>query len=272
MNILITFGVAIVAICVLWAAQSLALLHVGEPLTWPLQYTTRSPVVRMTSQVMIQVVWLIILVGTPLALGTSPLVALQQAFPLPVPWREMAIAFLILAVPSCVGYALYIRAGWLRMEPKFDRASRRWKLCARFLTPLPLATLEEAVFRGILLEQFLRSLPNTYAYVLLAIIVSSAIFAAVHFIKPPRGKPVLQGMYAYFTAGCLFGIAYVVGGRNLWLPVVLHATGILIIEVMRLYTVHQAPRWLAGFSEGPHSGLTGTIVVLGMAVALIVLI
>jgi hypothetical protein len=82
----------------------------------------------MTSQVMIQVVWFIILVGTPIAFGINPLKALYRAFPLPIPWRQMAIAFLIMFVPCSIGYALYIRAGWLRIEPKFDQASRRRKL------------------------------------------------------------------------------------------------------------------------------------------------
>jgi hypothetical protein len=272
MNIVVLVEVAVLGICVLWAAQSVALICVGERLALPLQYTTRSPVVRMTSQVMIQAVWIIILVGTPLALGMTPLAALQRAFPLPIPWRQIAIAFFITSTPLCVGYALYVKAQWLRFAPKHDPATRRRKLFSRFLTPLPLAVLEEAVFRGTLLEQLLRSLPSTLAASVLAVILSAAIFAAVHFIKPARGKPVLQGLYSYFLAGCLFGIGYIVSGRSLWVPVVMHATAIFIIEVMRLYTVHQAPRWLAGFPEGPHSGIVGTGVVAGMAIALITLI
>jgi hypothetical protein len=43
MNIVITLGVAAFAMCILWAVQSVALLYVGEPLAWPLQYTTRLP-------------------------------------------------------------------------------------------------------------------------------------------------------------------------------------------------------------------------------------
>ena len=272
MNVLVLIGVAAFAMCTFWAAQSVALIYVGEPLALPLQYTTRAPLVRMTSQLMIQVIWIIILVGTPIALGVSPLEALQRAFTLPVPWRKIAIAFLITFIPFCLGYALYIKTQWLRFEPKYDQATRRRKLLTRFLTPIPLAVLEEGVFRGTLLEQLLRSLPPAFISSVFAVILSSAIFAAVHFIKPARGKPVIQGLYSYFTAGCLFGIAYIVGGRNLWLPIVMHATAIFIIEVMRLYTVHQAPRWLAGFPEGPQSGIVGSVVVLGMAISLVMLI
>jgi hypothetical protein len=107
MNVLVLIGVAAFAMCTFWAAQSVALIYVGEPLALPLQYTTRAPLVRKTSQLMIQVIWIIILVGTPIALGVSPLEALQRAFTLPVPWRKIAIAFLITFIPFCLGNALY---------------------------------------------------------------------------------------------------------------------------------------------------------------------
>jgi membrane protease YdiL (CAAX protease family) len=187
MNVVVLIGVAAAGICALWVAQSVALIYVGERLALPLQYTTRAPVVRMTSQVMIQAVWIIILVGTPIALGINPFDALQRAFPLPVPWRRITTAFLITFIPFSIGYALYIKGQWLRFEPKHDRATRRRKLFSRFLTPIPLAVLEEAVFRGTLLEQLLRSLPATLFGSALAVILSSATFAAAHFIKPARG-------------------------------------------------------------------------------------
>jgi Type II CAAX prenyl endopeptidase Rce1-like len=272
MNILITLGVAAVALAVLWVVQSLALKLAGEPLAWPLQYATRDPAMRLTGQAMIQASWLIILAGTPLALGISPLTALAQAFPLPVPWRQIVIVFSITFFSFGVLFAVYVKAGWLQIAPRFDPAVRRAKLFRRFLTPLPLATFEEGVFRGTLLEQLLRSLPSSHLYSAAAIMISALAFALVHFIKPPRGKPVGQGIYGFFVAGCVFGLAYIVGGRSLWLPIVMHATAIFCIEVMRLYAAYKGPRWLIGFPEAPHSGLIGSIGVAGMAIALVALI
>jgi membrane protease YdiL (CAAX protease family) len=166
-----------------------------------------------------------------------------------------------------------IKAGLVRIEPQFDRATRRGKLFRRFLGPLPLATLEEAVFRGVVLEQLLRSLPQSPAYTVLAIVLSSAVFSSVHFIKRGYpGKPVWQPAYGLFIVGCLFGLGYVIGGRSLWLPIVMHATIVFVIEVMRLYVAFQAPPWLVGYSEFPQSGLVGSIFVLFAAIALTVLI
>jgi Type II CAAX prenyl endopeptidase Rce1-like len=272
MNILITLAVALFAVCLLWAVQSIALTLVGEPLAWPLRYKTRRPLLRYTGRVMIHVSWLIILFGTQLALGIPLLDALHRAFPTPVPWHDIAIAFSVMFFPACLFYAFYILVGWVRIEPQHDPATRRAKLFRRFLGPLPLATLEEAVFRGVLLEQLLRSLPPSPGFAALAVVVSSAAFASVHFIKPSDGKPVWQMAYGYFIVGCLFGLAYVLGGRSLWLPIVVHATAVFVIEVMRLYVVFTAPRWLIGLGDSPQSGLFGSVLIFGAAIALAVLI
>jgi hypothetical protein len=272
MNILITLGVAACALCLLWAVQSVVLYLVGEPLAAPFRFATRKPVVRYASRTMIHVSWLIILVGTQIATRTPLLDALHQAFPTPVPWRDMALAFAIMFIPASLTYAIYIVSGWVRVEPQHDTAKRRAKLLRRFIGPWPLATLEEAVFRGVLLEQLIRSLPASRGYEALAVIVSSAAFASVHFIKPRTGKPVWQAAWGYFIVGCLFGLGYVVGGRSLWVPIVLHGTAVLVIEVMRLYVVFQAPPWLIGYGEWPQSGLIGTIMILSMAIAVVLLI
>ena len=63
-----------------------------------------------------------------------------------------------------------------------------------------------------------------------------AAFSSVHFIKPPYPrKSVWQAAYGLFIVGCLLGFAYVVGGRSLWLPIVMHSAVVFFVEVMRLY-------------------------------------
>jgi membrane protease YdiL (CAAX protease family) len=272
MNILITLGVGLFALCLLWLVQSAVLLLVKEPLAPPLRFTTRKPVVKYASRVMIHTSWLIILVGTQIALGIPLMDALHRAFPTPVPWRDMAVAFAIMFVPAAATYAIYITLGYARFEPQHDTKTRRGKLIRRFWGPWPLATLEEAVFRGVLLEQLIRSFPASRTYEALAIVVSSAVFASVHFIRPRTGQPIWRPAWGYFIVGCLFGLGYVVGGRSLWVPIMLHGTAVFVIEVMRLYIVFQAPPWLIGYGGSPQSGLIGTIMILIMAISVVVLI
>ena len=273
MNILIMLGVAASGLCLLWMVQSIALVLAGEPLAWPLRFETRKPLVKWTSRVMIHTTWIIILVGTPLALGISPVEWLYQEFPTPVPLRNIAIAFSIMLFPIWIMYALWIAVGWVRIELRHDKATRRAKLLRRFIGPWPLATLEEAVFRGVLLEQLLRSFPQSEAYTALAIVVSSAVFSSMHFIKRTHpDRRVWQQAYGLFIVSCLFGLAYVVGGRSLWLPIAVHGAAVFAIEVMRVYVVFQGPPWLLGYAEFPQSGFFGSIFVLGAAIALVLLI
>jgi Type II CAAX prenyl endopeptidase Rce1-like len=273
MNIMAAIAVAAGGFLVLWAAQSVVLVAAGEPLALPLRFATRRPLLKWTGRVIVHTEWLIILIGTPLAVGMTPLEALHQAFPTPIPWRSIGVAFLLMLFATYATYGFYWIVGWIRYEPQGDRATRRAKLFRRFFPgPLPLVTFEEGVFRGILLEQLLRSLPASQAYTALAIVLSSAAFASVHFVKPAKGKPVFQAAYGYFLVGCLFGLAYVVGGRSLWLPIAVHTAAVFGIEVLRLYVKFEAPRWLIGFAESPQSGLFGSTVVGGVAIALLALI
>ncbi len=273
MNILIALAVAASELVMLWGVQSVVLAVAGEPLAMPLRFATRRPVMKWTGRAIVHTEWLIILIGTPLALGMHPLDVLHQAFPTPVPWRDIGVAAALMFIATGLTYAFFLIADWIRIEPQGDRATRRAKLFRRFLPgPLPLAVFEEGVFRGILLEQLLQSLPSSHGYTALAIVLSSAAFAAIHFVKPAKGKPVRQAAYGYFLVGCLFGLAYVVGGRSLWLPVAVHAAAVFSIEVPRLYVVFEGPRWLVGFAESPQSGLVGSVMVVLLAIALVVLI
>ncbi len=273
MSILIILALAASGVLLLWLVQSIALVLAGEPLAWPLRFETRKPLVKYISRLMVHMIWIIILVGTPLALGSAPMEWLYQEFPIPVPWREITIAISIVLFPIWIMYALWIAIGWVSIEFRHDKITRRLKLLRRFIGPWPLAILEEAVFRGVLLEQLLRSLPQSQAYTAIAIVVSSLVFSSLHFVKQAHlDRRFWQRAYGLFIISCLFGLAYVVGGRSLWLPIAMHGTAVFAIEVMRVYVVFHGPPWLLGYAEFPQAGLFGSIYVLGAAIALVLLI
>jgi hypothetical protein len=89
---------------------------------------------------------------------------------------------------------------------------------------------------------------------------------------PHAGRRIWQPAYGLFIIGCLLGLAYIVGGRSLWLPIAVHGAAIFGIEVMRLYLVFRGPQWLLGYAEFPQSGLLGGLLVLGTAIGLVLLI
>ena len=273
MNFLVFSGIVAFGFSLLWIAQSIALWKTGAPLAWPLRYETSDPRVKMTTRVMTHVLWLIIIFGNPLALVSSPQAWFRQELPTPNTWLDIIVSFWIMLLPIWLMYALGLAVGWMRIQPKHDAATRRIKLLKRFLGPLPLATLEEAVFRGVLMEQMLRSLPEGRGYAALAIVASSAIFAATHFVKRPApDRSIWQPAWGLFLVGCLFGLAYVLGGRSLWLPIAMHTAAVFGIEVMKLYIASVGPPWIIGYSEFPQCGLLGSVAIPGMAIALILLV
>lgn len=270
MTILVLLGVGISGILFIWIGQSIALTLVGEKLAWPLRFDTPDPRIKLTSRVLIHTTWILIIVLTPMVLGISPGEWFHQQFPMPVPWSDIGVAIAMIVIPIWIVYGFWYAMGWLRYEPKHDTKTRRGKLFRRFIGPWPLATLEEAVFRGVVLDQILRAFPQTHAYAGLAIVVTAVVFSSLHFVKRPiPGRPIWQRAYGLFIVGCLFGLAYVLGGRSLWLPIAVHGGAVFAVQVVELYFFHQGPPWLIGRDGSPQSGLFGSLLILGVAIGLV---
>ena len=130
------------------------------------------------------------------------------------------------------------------------------------------------MFRGVLLEQILRSLPQSDAYTALAIALSSAVFASLHFVKRPEGRQARSGSRptVFSSSSCLFGLAYVVGGRSLWLPIAVHGAAVFAIEVPKLYVAYHGPRLADRLSRIPPVRAARQPGGAGLAAALVLLV
>ena len=60
-----------------------------------------------------------------------------------------AAVFGLSLIVMAIGYTFEIAVGWVDFEPQLDPRTRRIKLIRRCLSPWPVATLEEMVFRGL---------------------------------------------------------------------------------------------------------------------------
>lgn len=76
-----------------------------------------------------------------------------------------------------------------------------------------VAVVEETLFRGYVLKNFMESF-NKYA----ALIISSGLFSSMHYFNPDFD---LFSFFSLFLAGILFGISYIYT-KNLWFPIALH--------------------------------------------------
>jgi len=249
----------------MWTVQSVVLLVSGERVAPLLRYHTDKRLVVITMKIMVQLGWLLIIFGYPLLLGIGPLQFYQDAFALPAPAWNM----LILALATIAGFALinliHYGAGAISFSMRFSPAKTRRRVIGCFLTPIPLAILEEAVFRGVVLHALLQWLTGP-AGTVASILISSLLFSSVHFVRKrdSRRKPALQPAIGLFFVGIVLGSAYVGGGQTLWLPVATHAAGILATELPRSFVEYKAaPRWI-GYRSFPHSGPLGILHMLAM--------
>jgi len=159
----------------------------------------------------------------------------------PQGWRHFGIGF---ACAFCCMAAFGALLFWLEVYKwKSDLPlGQLWKVA---LSAITVGLLEEWLFRGVILGLFRRALVDW-----MAVLSTSAIFAIVHFLKPPGdntgpidwlsglralpscfekfSEPALlgAGFSTLFLIGCVLGWA-VLRTRGLWLSVGLHAGWVL---------------------------------------------
>jgi len=258
---------------VLWAVQSLLLWLHREPFALPLRFRSERPGVRYPMKVMAHLLWATIVIGYPALLGSGPIAYFQAAFATPPPWRTMTLmassVLTGLAVVNLIGFL----SGEIKIGPRYSAPRIIRKTIASILMTVPLAIFEEVLFRGVLLSALLSALPASIIGEVMAILISSALFSSVHFIKPHRpDKAILQPAIGLFFVGNMLGTAYVTAGPTLWLPVAMHAAGILSVEIMRPFVIYQGYHsFLVGYRSTPHSGILGISIMFGLCILLVTL-
>lgn len=260
LTILIAGGYAL-----LWLVQSVVLLASGERPAPLLRYQTDKRLVVLTMKIMVQFGWLFIILGYPLLLGLDPIEFYGAAFALPAPVWTMAIMALATLAGFAVINLIHYLLGAVEFRMRFSPAKTRRRIIGCVLTPIPLALLEESVFRGVILHALLQGLPGP-AGTAAAIAISSLMFSMVHFIRKrdERRKPALQPAVGLFFVGIVLGSAYVFTGHTLWVPVATHAAGILATELPRSFVEYRAPAKWIGYRSFPHSGLLGIVLMISL--------
>jgi hypothetical protein len=257
----------VAAYVALWLFQGVMLHLNGERfLAGYLRFPRDKPALRWTGRVVQQASLIVLIVAAPLAARLDPVVTFERAYPLPVPWRDIGITAAVIIGIGIAGCFIALWTGLIRYQPHYDRRTRWRKIMRRCLYPVPLAMVEEAVFRSFVLGGLLAAVPETALWQTGAVTISAAVFSAAHFVRPK--KPFLQPAFGLFVVGCVFGLAYILGRRTLWLAVTAHACAIFVNEQARLQVVYQGPTWMIGPAEFGYSGLFGAPFVVAMGVVL----
>jgi hypothetical protein len=256
MNVLVLAAVGLGGLVWVWLAQVVALRAVGHPrpYAWPLRHDSESGVVRWVMKGALQLALVALLLGVPWLTGEAP-ADYYAALLLPARWGLLAGTMGVTLALFVAALAVNLRLGWVKWSPQLSFGKSLAKVFRASLTPLPLALMEEAVFRGVIFEQLLRGLPETTAGKLFALTVSSAIFSAVHFLR--EQKKVLLPALGLFTLGFTLGLGYLLTGHTLWLPVACHAAGVWFIQLSRPFLSYPGPAWVIGYRSYPICGVLG---------------
>jgi membrane protease YdiL (CAAX protease family) len=116
------------------------------------------------------------------------------------------------------------------------------------------ASVEELLFRGMLLAGLLESFPQA-----VAVPLGALAFAGAHYVRRVKRYWTFPG---HVALGMMLCVAFACT-RTLWLSMGLHAGGIFIIMGLRPLVRYVGPPWLVGASIFPYASISG-IVGLGL--------
>ena len=221
---------------------------------WPLRHGSESLAVRWTLKAALQVVLLSVLLLPPWLNGESPWAYHAERLA-GVNWMvPVAGGALTLTLFSAV-MLLNFRLGWITVEPSRSGLKLLAKLGRASLTPLPLAIMEELVFRGIVLEQLVRSFPATVSGEGAAADDLGGAFR--NGPLPAQQKRVMLPAVGLFALGWMLGLVYLLDGHTIWVPAAFHAAGVWFIQLTRPFACYRGPAWLIGYRSYPICGVFG---------------
>ncbi len=100
----------------------------------------------------------------------------------------------------------------------FIRGNLGAAIAMALLLPLTASIPEEIVYRGFLIERFSRLIGGANGAVVPAVLAQALVFGGVHFLWGPGGVVMTTIM------GAVWGFAFLLCGRNLWIVIIAHST------------------------------------------------
>lgn len=129
-------------------------------------------------------------------------------------------------VPLLVSLFLTLPPDWSRYDSINGNLSAAIVLA--LLLPLVAALPEEIIYRGFLMGRLSDIFARSFAGSSMTVLISAFAFAAVHFTWG------IGGVVFGFIMGVIWGTAYILCGRNLWVVIFAHSGG-HILFVIYLY-------------------------------------
>jgi membrane protease YdiL (CAAX protease family) len=176
------------------------------------------------------------------------------------------------SVPILMVVALLFGLGAVRL----DGVTTSWQTWALVPTLLVMAFLEELVFRGYLLGNFVEARKVRFG-----VVFSSFLFWMSHALNPAAWSSPLVPLNL-FGAGVVLALAFLVSG-NLWFPTLVHfawnltqgvlfelpVSGLQTDGLLDVEATGGSPMWLAGGSFGLEASVLLTLSEVGLVLGLL---
>lgn len=107
-------------------------------------------------------------------------------------------------------------------------------VAAALLLPLTASIPEEIIYRGFLIERLTTVFANSRHATLFAVLVQSLIFGSIHF------QWGIGGIIVTSIMGLVWGTAFILCGRNLWIVIIAHSTGHVAMVTQLYYSAPPA--------------------------------
>ncbi|MBI4578568.1 MAG: CPBP family intramembrane metalloprotease [Planctomycetes bacterium] len=241
----------------MWLSQTVLLVKAGLPVRARINPIDLPRHLKRYNRMVTYLTFLAVLVAYPLTRGQWPWAYYVSYFPLGRrPW-ELAHGAAAAMLYLSLLYVAWIASGNVLFRVRHERRRLIKRLAGVPLTALMVALLEELLFRTVLLADLLRSLDPA-----VAVAVGAAIFAGAHYVRSVKRYWTIAG---HVVLGVLLCLAFVYT-RALWLPVGLHAAGVVLLLGTRPFIRYQGPPWLIGASVFPYAGAVGVAALILLTV------
>lgn len=235
---------------IMWCTQSVLLWRAGLPLRARINAADLPRHLKRYNRVATYAAFGIVLLGYPLIRGEMPIAYYASFFPPgPRPW-ELVEGFAAAVLYLSLLYLAWLASGNVHFRVRHDPGRLIKRLVGVPVTAFLVAFVEELLFRAMLLADLMESM-HPYA----AVLLGAVIFAGAHYIRSVKRYWTFGG---HVGLGLLLCVAFACTG-SLWLPMGLHAAGIVMLLGTRPFIRYDGPAWLVGASIFPYAGAAGIV-------------
>ena len=233
---------------VMWLSQTALLIVAGLPIRVRINPVDLPRHLKRYNRAATYLAFMGVLAVYPLLRGRTPWDYYPSFFPLGGrPWE------LLHGAASATLYLTLLYLAWLLTANVTFRVRHEPRKLVKRLVGVPLtafmvALIEELLFRAVLLADLLDTLPMVPA-----IVLGTFIFAGAHYVRSVKRYWTIGG---HLVLGILLCLAFYYT-RALWLPIGLHAAGVVLLLGTRPFIRYRGPAWLVGASVFPYAGVLG---------------